>query len=133
MRAFLELPIDITSAFAHRLTSMLKKTLRKDSGAIPDQDSASWYEHLVVANDDGEVCAEAFVLLIAPPGRIDQGQAKWHAISDSVRNLLADGNNELRSLERGHARGYSNQPNAVFPELDETVPPLRQAEKPTRR
>ena len=132
MRLFLEVPIEATSAFAHWLTNILKKTIRKDTGVIPNQDSASWYEHLVTYNDDGEVCAEAFVLLIASPGRIDQGQAKWHAISDSVRNLLVDGN-ELRSLERGHARGYSNQPNAEFPELDETVPPLRKTEKPGRR
>ena len=128
MKLVLQIPADAASAFAHRLNSMLKKMLRKDSGVIPNQDSASWYEHIVASNDDGEVCAEAFVLLIAPPGRFDEGQAKWNAISESVRSLLADGD-EVRSLERGHSRGYSNQSDVVFPELDETVPPIRKAEK----
>ena len=132
MPTVLEIPREVASAFSHRLTNMLKKMVMKDSGAIPNKDSASWYEHIVVSNDDGDVCAEAYVLLIAPPGRFDEGQDKWIAISDSVRGLLADGK-ELRSLERGHARGYSNQTNLVFPELDETVPPIQKTENTRRR
>ena len=132
MPTVLEIPREVASAFSHRLTNMLKKMVMKDSGAIPNKDSASWYEHIVVSNDDGEVCAEAYVLLIAPAGRFDEGQDKWIAISDSVRGLLADGK-ELRSLERGHARGYSNQTNLVFPELDETVPPIQKTENTRRR
>ena len=132
MPTVLEIPREVASAFAHRLTNMLKKTIKKDSGAIPNKDSASWYEHIVVCNDDGDVCAEAYVLLIAPPGRFDEGQDKWIAISDSVRGLLADGK-EVCSLERGHARGYSNQSNLVFPELDETVPPIQKTENTRRR
>jgi len=127
MPTVLEIPREVASAFSHRLTNMLKKMVMQDSGAIPNKDSASWYEHIVVSNDDGDVCAEAYVLLIAPPGRFDEGQDKWIAISDSVRGLLADGK-ELRSLERGHSRGYSNQSNLVFPELDETVPPIQKTE-----
>ena len=132
MKLVSQIPRNTNSAFSHRLTNMLKKTIKKDSGAIPNKDSASWYEHIVVSNDDGDVCAEAYVLLIAPPGRFDEGQDKWIAISDSVRGLLADGK-EVRSLERGHARGYSNQSNLVFPELDETVPPIQKTENTQRR
>lgn len=132
MPTVLEIPREVASAFAHRLTNMLKKTIKKDSGAIPNKDSASWYEHIVVCNDDGDVCAEAYVLLIAPPGRFDEGQDKWNAISNSVRSLVAGGK-EVRSLERGHARGYSNQSNLVFPELDETVPPIQKTENTRRR
>ena len=129
-----EVSADADSAFAQRLAEILKKSTKRDVGAIPNKDSASWYEHIVSSNADGEVCAEAFVLVIAPDGRHDEGQDKWDAISDYVHNLLGDGV-EVRQLERGHSRGYSNhsEKNITFPSLDETVPQNRTTQPPDRR
>ena len=134
MRIVLEVPVDADSAFAHRLADRLKRVIKKDSGAIPNENSAAWYEHIVSSDTDGEICAEAFVLLIAPAGRHGEGQDKWDAISSSVRSLLADGD-EVRHLERGHSRSYTNhsEDEVVFPSLDETVPKNRTAQKPRRR
>ena len=111
------------SAFARRLTELSDKTAKKDSGAVLDRNAASWFEHIVSANADGEVCAEAFVLVVAPDGRYGEGQEKWDAISESVRRLLGDGR-EVQQMERGHTRSYPNpsEKSIDFPTLDETVP-----------
>ena len=129
-----EVSADAESAFAHRLADLIKKTIKKDIGAIPDKDSSSWYEHIVSSNADGEVCTEAFVLVIAPNGRHGEGQDKWDAISEFVRSLLSNGE-EVRPLERGYSRAYSNplEKNITFPSLDETVPQNRTSQLPNRR
>ena len=68
--------------------------------------SATWYEHLVSTDVDGEVKAEAFVMVITPADRFEEGREKWNAISDSVKCLLNDGDN-LRSLKHGEVEGTS--------------------------
>ena len=83
--------VDADSALAHRLAHVLDRMGEKDKGVIPDKDSATWYEHLVSADDDGEVNAEAFVLVIVPANRRDEGQEKWQGISESVQDLLSTG------------------------------------------
>ena len=104
MRVFLEFPTDATSAFAHRLTALLNQTLKDDQGLIPEDNSASWYEHLVSSDADGKVNAEAFVLLITPGELTKEGQDKWGAIAESLRSLLNDGD-ATRSLMKGRATG----------------------------
>lgn len=127
-----EVSADADSAFAHRLAELLKNTIKDDTGAIPDQNSASWYEHMVASDAEGEVCAEALALVIAPKGRHGAGQDQWDAISESVRGLLGRGAG-VRLLKRGHARSYANPPerNITFPSLDETVPENRPSQTPT--
>lgn len=91
MAVDLEVHVDADSAFVHRLAYLLGKADKDDKGIIPDKDSATWYEHLVSSDADGEVNAEAFVLVIVPANRQAEGQEKWQAISESVEGLLNDG------------------------------------------
>ena len=104
MKLVLQIPADVTSAFAHSLTALLNQTLKDDQGLIPEDNSASWYEHLVSSDADGKVNAEAFVLLITPGQLTAEGQEKWAAIAESLRSLLNDGD-ATRSLMHGRATG----------------------------
>ena len=94
--------VDADSALAHRLAYVLEKTDKNDRGVIPDDNSATWYEHLVSTDDDGEVSAEAFVLVIVPANRRDEGQKKWQTISESVQDLL-NGGGKVSPLREGNS------------------------------
>ena len=103
MSVVLNIQIEADSAFAQRLAALLNRSMKNDNGVIPHKDSATWYEHLVSTDADGEVKAEAFVMVITPSDHFEEGHEKWNAISDSVRNLLNDGDN-VRSLKHGESR-----------------------------
>ena len=103
MSVVLNIQVEADSAFAQRLASLLNRAMKNDNGVIPDKDSATWYEHLVSRGAEGEVKAEAFVMVITPSDRFDEGQEKWNAISNSVRSLLNDGD-DVRSLKHGESR-----------------------------
>ena len=123
MRVFLEFPTDATSAFAHSLTALLNQTLKDDQGLIPEDNSASWYEHLVSSDADGKVNAEAFVLLITPGELTEEGQDKWGAIADSLRSLLNDGD-ATRSLMHGRATGHPGHSESKISYLGEKSLPI---------
>ena len=91
MATAFDVGVDADSAFARRLAYIADKTGKNDKGVIPDEDSATWYEHLVSTDDDGRVNAEAFVLVIVPASHQEEGQEKWQAISESVQDLLKSG------------------------------------------
>ena len=103
MSVVLNIQVEADSAFAERLASLLNRSMKNDNGVIPHKDSATWYEHLVSTDADGEVKAEAFVMVITPADRFEEGHEKWNAISDSVRSLLDDGD-KVRSLKHGESR-----------------------------
>ena len=118
MKLVLQIPADVNSAFAHSLTALLNQTLKDDQGLIPEDNSASWYEHLVSSDADGTVNAEAFVLLITPGELTEEGQEKWGAIAESIRNLLNDGD-ATRSLMKGRATGYPGHSESKISYLGE--------------
>jgi hypothetical protein len=111
MGVVLNVQVEASSAFVHRLASLLNQAMKNDNGAIPDGDSATWYEHLVSTDVGGEVNTEAFVMVIAPASRFDEGREKWNAISESVRNLLDEGDG-VSSLKHGESRTLlTSRPN----------------------
>ena len=104
MSLVLKIPVDADSAFAYKLASLLDDIVKEDPGLIPEDNSASWYEHLVSKNAEGQVNAEAFVLVITPLERQQEGHDKWSTISRAVRDLLeADG--ETSPLLKGWSVG----------------------------
>lgn len=102
MSLVLKVPVSADSAFAHKLVSVLDELVKEDRGLIPDKNSAAWYEHIISKDTSGSVNAEAFVLVITPSERFQEGQEKWAAISGAIRELVSDGTG-THALMEGNA------------------------------